>query len=546
MFESDSSMGLQLARKTDAWRRHLLVGLGCAVAWSLGPGARRHLPHSRLSTRLASVPACRPGLLLRSSLRQSVQQDSSALYFVTYPRGMAEAAIDEMQELGLKVCEHWESQGALTLKASNHQTPRLRCAKMVLRAARPPRRLPPELLGNICVNASSVYDAAVQVLAAMGTEEMASDELGRRINEVLPGASKLWSQKRTSGPTKKGLGLARFLEQDSRRQVVSHSCSDSSGEAGAGNTVCFSVAAGSRDDLASSARPSSLDAFAPLIADCASELKVLLEGKAWRATCIRSGDHPFRSLQIERCTADTLFRTCKEEDGNSHVGPVSLTYFEKEVVVCILHDLICVGTRDALEPGSSRAEHSEAPPWLPHVSAACVARIARLHCKSIAPGIVLDPMCGVGSNMIAVAMLDMFRPWKFVGRDINEISVLEAQMNCASLGLTASVEVGSSEDLPFDDNSVAMIVCEPPWGLRHLKHSDMKHSLKLWVLEWMRVLKQGCHAFIVTICTKRMESEVIPLVLQKFPGTVLERTWVYDNVGFKQCTCYMLRKGMSP
>lgn len=528
----------------------MFVGLGCAVVLSLGPGTRRHLPCSKLSIRLACVPPFGPKSLSRSSLRQSCQQDSSGckpLYFVTYPRGMAEATFDEIQELGLKVCEHWESQGALTLEAST-QAPPLRCANMVLCAARPPRRLPPELLGNICANASSIYDAAVQVLTAKGIKQMASDELGRRINDLLPGASKLWSQKRASGTTKRGLGLAALLEQDSRRQIVSHSCNRSSGIAVVGNTVYFSIAAKSRDAPTFSAQlSSSLDAFVPFVADCASELNSMIGNKTWRATCLRLGDHPFRSLQIERCTADTLFRTCRARDGRAVVGPVSMTDFQKEVVVCILNDLICVGTRDALAPsGSPVVEHVATQPWLPHVSAACIARIAGLHCKSNVPGAVLDPMCGVGSNMIAVAMLDKFRSWRFVGRDIDEMSVLAAQSNCASLGLNATVEVGRSEALPFDDNSIAMIVCEPPWGLRHLKHSDMKHRLKIWVLEWMRVLKPGHPAFIVTICTRRMESEVIPLVLQKFPGTVLERTWVYENVGFKQCACYMLRKGMSP
>ncbi|CAK0861769.1 unnamed protein product [Prorocentrum cordatum] len=155
-------------------------------------------------------------------------------------------------------------------------------------------------------------------------------------------------------------------------------------------------------------------------------------------------------------------------------------------------------------------------------------------------------MCGIGSNLMSLALLDKFRSADFVGRDVDEMSVLAAQSNFASLGLDATFEMGCSEDLPFDDNSVAMVVCEPPWGLRHLKHSDMGSRLKVWVLEWMRVLKPGCPAIIITICTNRIESEVIPLVRQKFPGSALDRKWAYENYGFEQCTCYMLRKGTGP
>lgn len=544
---SDGNMKLHLTRKAEACKTNVFMGLGCAVFWSLESSTWRHLPPDRFPIRLASVPPYKPKFVLRSSLRQPLRQDplhTRSLYFVTYPRGMAEAVLDEIQELNLNVREQWESQGALTLEASDH-APRLHCAKMVLRAARPPWRLPPELLGNTCPTASDVYDAAMQVLTAAGTKQMALDELGGRINELLPGASKLWrSQKRTSGPTKKGLGLAALLEQDSRRQIVCHSCNRFNGEALVGNTIYCSIVPKSRDATTSPAPEPSLDTFVPFVEDCASELKNWLGSKAWRATCVRSGDHPFRSPHIERCTAVTLSRMCAAQDDGAALGPVSMTDFEKEVVVCILHDLVCIGSRDALAlSGSSRFAKVAAKRWLLHVSAACVARVAGLYCKPILSGIILDPMCGVGSNLIAVALLGKFRSADFVGRDIDETSVLAAESNFAYLGLNASFEVGCSEELPFDDNSVAMIVCEPPWGLRHSKASDMWHRLQDWVFEWMRVLKTGSPAFIITICTKIMEYEVIPLVLQKFAGTVLERKWVYDNYGFEQCTCYMLRKG---
>ncbi|CAE8739702.1 unnamed protein product, partial [Polarella glacialis] len=113
------------------------------------------------------------------------------------------------------------------------------------------------------------------------------------------------------------------------------------------------------------------------------------------------------------------------------------------------------------------------------------------------------------------------------------------------LGQRPEFLLSSSRRLPFMDNSVDLIVADPPWGARHANHVYVKNNLYSWAKEWSRVLKPGGVALVVTICSGHFERQVMSR-LAKEGRLELEDCTQFDNKGWHQCRFYVARKPLQP
>lgn len=173
--------------------------------------------------------------------------------------------------------------------------------------------------------------------------------------------------------------------------------------------------------------------------------------------------------------------------------------------------------------------------------------------RGVSGPIVLDPMCGVGTYLLALAWLVERRGFsagaaaprfplpRIVGMDAEAQSVEQAALNARRSGAAwmPSFVMASSLALPIDNCSVDLIVVDPPWGHRHATHAYVKRYFLHWAREWVRVLRPGGVVLVVTICAKLFETQVVP---QLRGGLVISESLHFDNKGFSQCRLYTLQK----
>eukprot|EP00405_Crypthecodinium_cohnii_P058703 CAMPEP_0206626258 /NCGR_PEP_ID=MMETSP0325_2-20121206/65196_1 /ASSEMBLY_ACC=CAM_ASM_000347 /TAXON_ID=2866 /ORGANISM="Crypthecodinium cohnii, Strain Seligo" /LENGTH=467 /DNA_ID=CAMNT_0054150543 /DNA_START=55 /DNA_END=1454 /DNA_ORIENTATION=- len=169
------------------------------------------------------------------------------------------------------------------------------------------------------------------------------------------------------------------------------------------------------------------------------------------------------------------------------------------------------------------------------------------------PRTILDPMCGVGTYLIALRWvlqqrgLDSQHPSELIGVDLDAGSLAHMWENVETFGncQPCTAILGSSSRLPLKSDSVDLIVADPPWGQRHSSHQYVKHNFRKWVAEWARVLRPGGRAVIVTICKKVFEDQVMP-PLQQQGLLELEENIQFDNKGWTVCRLYVVRKPSAP
>eukprot|EP00928_Gymnodinium_smaydae_P057116 TRINITY_DN40393_c0_g1_i1.p1 TRINITY_DN40393_c0_g1~~TRINITY_DN40393_c0_g1_i1.p1 ORF type:complete len:470 (-),score=43.76 TRINITY_DN40393_c0_g1_i1:254-1663(-) len=335
----------------------------------------------------------------------------------------------------------------------------------------------------------------------------------------------------------------------------------------------------------------------------------------WRCTVHRFGSHAFRSPDIVNGFADVL-----SEDGVEAVSPdaapddhaqgskaalpyVNLDSYEVEVVVLLSDGLDSIllstgkasrrelrsrpGASELLLLGIRRTDDAHCrvvdlqlgrgdAPRADTAVAMCTAyrmaealresRAAALHegvlVASELPRVltVLDPMCGVGTYLLALqwvhqnrALLQDIQSLELIGSDQEVDSISWAMRNAstsacsncthAHAGVVSSFFAANSRDLPLAECSVDLIVVDPPWGQRHGTHTEVKRGFPRWAREWARVLRPGGLAVIVTITTVLLE-RVCAEMQERRDGPCLEvvTSMPFDNKGWGQCRLYVTRR----
>eukprot|EP00505_MAST-04D_sp_SCG-Rhode-Island_P002666 Stramenopile-MAST_4_protein_2666 len=282
------------------------------------------------------------------------------------------------------------------------------------------------------------------------------------------------------------------------------------------------------------------------------------------------------SFQIAGIFAGELLAVSKDDSRN--FGPVSLTGPEIELV-CWTFDYD--GARSPSDGALYRAEwlfgYRECPSTTraagssnDAVGPATVEAVAALMAWSCllehtarrgprrGPVSVLDPMCGVGT--LPSIAVEMMRLLSFVSMVPNALhahgcellgpAVSRARARC---GHQVDLVCCSTTRLPYGENTMNVVLVDPPWGHRHLSHSEVKHGFRRWLKEWARVLSaiDGILG-IVTIRTKQVYEDIEAInrsqARQSLAGgsgsyalSVLQDTLI-NFAGHNQCRFFLLQK----
>lgn len=280
-----------------------------------------------------------------------------------------------------------------------------------------------------------------------------------------------------------------------------------------------------------------LQDVARLVADVAWE-DVFDVARRFAADCVRSGEHPFTSLDVKRATGDAVIRRFQQTAGER--PPVDLN--EPEVVVHVYvgeaHAHVAVDTSgEALHKRSYRVYQHPAP-----VTPTLASALVRL--SGWKRGLLFDPMCGSGTIPIeadfrgrrravnigraawgferlrlhdaerfedarftlACAMEDEAPP--VVGNERNPKHVLGARASAEAAAVSRAVRIveGDFNRLARPDG-LSALVTNPPWGLRlsGRKVSDrINAELRAKMREWA---EGGAYRAAILVGNHRFERE---------------------------------------
>jgi tRNA G10 N-methylase Trm11 len=84
-----------------------------------------------------------------------------------------------------------------------------------------------------------------------------------------------------------------------------------------------------------------------------------------------------------------------------------------------------------------------------------------------------------------------------IGGDINPKAVQAAQQNLEAAGITGKVKHWDAQELPLEDNSVDVILSNPPWG-GQVKAGNLDMLYTNACAEMRRILKPGGRIVLIT------------------------------------------------
>lgn len=305
--------------------------------------------------------------------------------------------------------------------------------------------------------------------------------------------------------------------------------------------------------------------------------KALRPFKHWRVTVHRAGrTHCFKTPDVAPGIGEAVaFVGAVALTDDCTVGPqVDLKHFDVELVVFVSdgidevrvgagarrrnlmggQQLMALGVRSrrtrarqatlTIQKGAvlSRANDTVALCVAQHAADLLLAGGDTCGARERASFRVLDPMCGVGTYLLALRWVLAQRGApgvELLGLDVEAASVGLAQANAVGSG--ATLLLASSVALPLRNCSVDLVLADPPWGQRHGSHTCVKRNFKVWFREWLRVLRPGGRMVVVTICTSHLEQRVVP-AFTKERQVIMERSVQFDNMGWTQCKLYTFRK----
>eukprot|EP01065_Artemidia_motanka_P030431 TRINITY_DN36455_c0_g1_i1.p1 TRINITY_DN36455_c0_g1~~TRINITY_DN36455_c0_g1_i1.p1 ORF type:complete len:467 (+),score=176.81 TRINITY_DN36455_c0_g1_i1:91-1401(+) len=280
--------------------------------------------------------------------------------------------------------------------------------------------------------------------------------------------------------------------------------------------------------------------------------RVMPAGCSWRVLCVGLPDHGGGgSWRVESGVGTLVSRRRRAAAGP--LGKVSLSAADTTVVAFVTKSaaaasehLVAFGTTGAAAPLRVSRGVAGSGSRANDAVAGCLARAAVSSFSGAGPHTVLDPMCGVGTLLLAV------REWwtryggpadilRTRGRDSDEGQIRQAAENTAACGMACDLAVADAAGLgDIPDGSVSVVLTDPPWGQRHGLRSTIRKGLHRWCAEWLRVLADGGVLLMVTIRTQQVEREALPWLRRRYD--LSEDSVTFDNGGHTQCKLYRWRK----
>ncbi|MHC1574760.1 MAG: methyltransferase domain-containing protein [Candidatus Methanogasteraceae archaeon] len=158
---------------------------------------------------------------------------------------------------------------------------------------------------------------------------------------------------------------------------------------------------------------------------------------------------------------------------------------------CIFGEVLASVDRGGFE---ERKPHKK-PFFYPGAISPKVARAIVNLCEIRTGDRVLDPFCGTGGILVEAGMIGA----SVIGIDVQESMVHGARMNLKDHGFEYQLICGDSCNLPLRDQSIDVVVTDPPYGRSAVVMAESIVSLYRDALfEMHRVIVEGGHAVVVS------------------------------------------------
>jgi len=131
-----------------------------------------------------------------------------------------------------------------------------------------------------------------------------------------------------------------------------------------------------------------------------------------------------------------------------------------------------------------------------------VAAALALLSKPMPEDVVLDPFCGAGTLLIERAHLGRYQ--LLIGCDRDAKALSAARENVGPRYKPLELHQWDATALPLPDSSIAKIITNLPWGIRHGSHEDNRRLYPRILQEFHRLLQPGGKIVILTGETRLM------------------------------------------
>jgi 23S rRNA G2445 N2-methylase RlmL len=213
----------------------------------------------------------------------------------------------------------------------------------------------------------------------------------------------------------------------------------------------------------------------------------------YRVIARMAGQHPFRRIDLAREVARGI------AERRDHSWRLSPNEADVEFWATLLPGEFILGLRLSDERMRHR-EYKRA--HIPGSLRPSVAAALALLSKPMADDVVLDPLCGAGTLLIERAHLGRYR--LLIGCDRDQKALSAARDNVGPRYKPLELHQWDSMAVPLPDRSVAKIITNLPWGIRHGSHEDNRRLYPRILREFHRLLKPGGQSVILTGETRLM------------------------------------------
>lgn len=209
------------------------------------------------------------------------------------------------------------------------------------------------------------------------------------------------------------------------------------------------------------------------------------EQPTFRATIRRTGEHAYTSMDAAGAVGAGVQRRFG--------WPVNLNEPQLEVFGQLVDQHLLLGI--TMTPRSLHRERGikSGRAGLKGPIAAALVRLT-----NPLPGeVTLDPMCGVGTISIEAAHLQP--NGRHLASDIDASDLTIAHENTRAAGVSVELHQWDARDLPLEEASVDVVICDLPFGRRVSSPVKNQHLYPPVLSEMARVLKPGGRAVLLTL-----------------------------------------------
>lgn len=213
----------------------------------------------------------------------------------------------------------------------------------------------------------------------------------------------------------------------------------------------------------------------------------------YRVIARMAGEHQFRRVDLARAIARGI---AERGDRSWRPSPIEA---DVEFWAMLLSGELILAIRLSDEHMRHRDyKVAHLPGSLRPSAAAALALLS----KPMPEDVVLDPLCGAGTVLIERAHLGRYR--LLIGCDRDAAALSAARENVGPRYKPLELHRWDAAALPLPDSSIAKIITNLPWGIRHGSHEDNRRLYPRILQEFHRLLQPQGKIVILTGETRLM------------------------------------------